>query len=84
MSSDSDSSEVNVEDSLSRTPPKKRKRASTYKKEWEKQFSWLRQARIDECPSTSKAAAFSNAFCCICKKTIDVSHGGLNDIKKTF
>lgn len=65
------------------TPPKKAKRLCLFKKQWEQEYTWLRQPKPSECgPSTSKSSIASCAFCKICCKTFVISHGGVNDVKK--
>lgn len=54
-----------------KTPPKKLKRLSKYKNEWETQFSWLKQ---DD--SSSKA------YCKLCKKSFSFAYGGLGEVKR--
>lgn len=52
------------------TPPKKVKRLSKYRKEWEATLSWLRE---ESC---------TRAYCVLCKKSFSFIYGGLSDIKR--
>ncbi|KAJ8914119.1 hypothetical protein NQ315_016194, partial [Exocentrus adspersus] len=75
------SSTTSSDEDKNTTPPKKQKRLCVYKKEWEKDYAWLRQARTFECGSAASCST-SSAFCVVCKKMFIVSHGGLNDVKR--
>ena len=51
---------------------KKTKRLQKYRKQYEKDFSWVSQCH----------SSVFKAHCNICEKNISISHGGANDLKQ--
>ena len=73
MASNSDSeSEYMTDDEQGQPRPKKKRYAQTYKKDWEKQVTWV----------THSPKGDEYAFCTICDKDLSCSEGGLKDLKR--
>lgn len=52
-------------------PAQKKKRVVSYRKEWESTYPWV----------TKSSESAEKAYCVVCSKHINITHGGANDLK---